>query len=224
MREILSFMNEGYYTSSAYIIFNIAALGVSLLKGKGDLFRYFPVYFLASLAQTIIFYSCYLSNPFDNCKANEIAIFIFTILEGTLFIRFIYISIKSELAKRLITVMYISFILWCLLVAIFRNISNPVLTIQFLFESSILLIPSIFYFVELFKQPYHIVINKEPSFWVISGILFFSTGTLPFVLLQDYIMDRFNELFQKLQSVNYIFYSLLFAMIIKAHTCIPKKL
>lgn len=83
-----------------------------------------------------------------------------------------------------------------------------------------LLIPCIFYYTFILKEESKLSILERPSFWVTTGIFFYSTTSIPFYLLYIYF---FNSHYEKIDLVGALFYYLPFIIniliLIRANSC-----
>jgi hypothetical protein len=217
-------LKESFYMPLLWLTLLLIALIISLYKIRNEIFTFLPIYFCASLTQAIIFYF-HSEEEIGDQSINEITIFIFTIIEVAVFLNIIYKATRSPKLKRLVIHSCYCFGLFCIWILVLKGISERTLVYQFLAESIVLLSPYVIYLLELYKLPPTFLLHKEPTFWVITGVLFFIVGTAPLVLIEFYILKTHIEIFQQLQLINYTFYSLLTLMIIKGYLCIiqPKK-
>ena len=152
----------------------------------------------------------------------SILIIIFIIVEITIF--FIYLSraINSTKLKIVIKAIYISFfILVSYLVSIRPIIFNNLVSGIAVIESFCLVFPCLFYFYELFTSR-HIVLENQPSFWVVTGIFFYNSCSIPIFLLTDYLNHKLIIDNSVVLALNYILYSILFLLFIKAYLCRKK--
>lgn len=57
--------------------------------------------------------------------------------------------------------------------------------VEFIF----LIIPCLFYYRQLLVKPYSIRLLERPSFWIVTGIFFFSLVSVPFYLINKYLTE-----------------------------------
>lgn len=221
MDTINYLLRESFYMPVVWLALLLTALFISLYKIRNKTFIFLPVYFCASLAQAIIFYF-HSKEEVGDQRVNEITIFIFTIIEVAIFLNIVHKATRHPKLKFLTVYSFYGFALFCILILVIKGISERILVYQFLAESVILLPSYIIYLLELYKLPPTFLLQKEPTFWVITGVLFFIVGTAPLVVIEFYILKTRAEIFQQLQLINYMFYSLLTLMIIKGYICIPR--
>jgi hypothetical protein len=88
--------------------------------------------------------------------------------------------------------------------------------IEFIF----LLVPCVYYFLHLFKANSLLRLTDRPSFWIVTGIFFFSLISIPCYLLNKYLSNNYKQLWPALQAALYIIpFTLNFAFLIKAFLC-----
>jgi hypothetical protein len=75
------------------------------------------------------------------------------------------------------------------------------------------------FFYQLFKLDVLPSLAQKPSFWIVTGVLFYSIYSLPFLLIAQLIRISNNHLFFVLYTGHYITFVLVFIMLIKAFRC-----
>jgi hypothetical protein len=60
-------------------------------------------------------------------------------------------------------------------------------------------------------------LKNQPSFWIITGILFLNTSSIPMLLTAGLLGNYSAAAF----CLNFILYSILFILIIRAYLCTP---
>ena len=87
--------------------------------------------------------------------------------------------------------------------------------IEFIF----LLVPCVYYFLHLFKSNSLLRLTDRPSFWIVTGIFFFSLISIPYYLLSRYFFSTQYE-FRLFNAVfYYIPFTANFIFLIKAFSC-----
>jgi hypothetical protein len=81
-----------------------------------------------------------------------------------------------------------------------------------------LLIPTFFYFFQLFKLSPTLNLFDQPTFWINIGILFAFSCTLPLTIL-EYFNQKFVYSNFYFYYINFISYSALYVAIIRAYCC-----
>jgi hypothetical protein len=132
------------------------------------------------------------------------------------------ISIKRPLMKvNIIHVYGVLGILTSIVLAIFTFSHSPLLLI--LINNSSLFILCCFYFNKLFSSTEIIFLQKEPSVWVVSGVLICMCVSLPFSAYSFFLFsgETADFTFQKsVYSVGTLGYTILHVFLIKAYLCL----
>lgn len=141
----------------------------------------------------------------------NISAYIFMIFEYSIFAVLLAVFIKLRTIKKyliLSTFILTSFfiIIWYSSLSFIKTISIST-TIE-----SICLVPfCLYYFFELLKNPPFSKLNDEPSFWIVTGILFLFIFITPLYLTYDY----FKQIPQ-MQILDYLGYDLIVLFLAKA--------
>jgi len=86
-----------------------------------------------------------------------------------------------------------------------------------LLEPIAIVLPGVIYFYELFTIVNPKALKDRPSFWVVSGIMYLSVGSLTAMVCQQYL-GRFGDAAYTLGN---LFYSILFVLLMRAYKCSP---
>ena len=78
--------------------------------------------------------------------------------------------------------------------------------------SSMMIILSCLYFIDLFQREEEVHLLTNPVFWIATGVFFFNIGELPYDLLRHYIIkhrsDQRSKLFIAIHKIlNYVLYT-----------------
>ena len=87
-------------------------------------------------------------------------------------------------------------------------------------ESVFLVFPCLIYFYEFFSTATLRPLRDQPAFWVVSGILFVHAGDIPLQMTIHFL----GSLQEMAYMLNYILFSILFILLIRAYLCTPEKL
>jgi hypothetical protein len=187
------------------------------------LMRFIPYYVMASFIQDSIgFYNEYINKNKGSTDeiVQNISGNIFLLVEFLLLTNFLLKSIVSK-TKRNVT-RAISVLFLCYLCTFWLARINPVPNFYkgsagfYSLESLILVIPCLFYFYELFKLLHPVNLNDHPSFWVVTGILFYHSCSIPLFLIIPVIRHNFSLYYEIAFSLNYILYGIFFLLLIRA--------
>lgn len=234
MREIYQHWKDCFFTEALLVILLIVALVISIRKRKRHpILRFLPYYFACLI---LVFLSLYPNMYFEEVFVYSTTKFNFhhyidycsTLIELLVFVHFFSQIIESRLFKKTLFIISALFIAYYFVELLLdrrfsRSISETTQSRVYTIESLILLLPCIAYFYQLFKNPPLLKLRQEPAFWVVSGLSFFVTCTLPYSLLENHLRRNYLYLMTTLYSVFYLFYILLVLMIIKAYSCNPKR-
>src|SRR5690606_19467841 len=112
----------------------------------------------------------------------------YTIIEFLIFALVIYWSLKRKIFKRLILITIPIFILFSFYLYISKS-SNKIDSLSITIENLILICFTLFYFFEQLVEPQDRFVYTSFRFWIILGILIYSTGTFFFFLQSDKLSD-----------------------------------
>ena len=186
----------------------------------------FFYYFIAFFILGIIFQ---IRSLFPDAHFNYVLLvascfgdYAFTMLEFLIFFVFFKKVLSDVLYQKIVAVICLLFMLLGGVLLIYETYANGMPGLKstfFLFnvQAICLLIPCIFYYVEVFKSTHTLNLVQEPPFWIVTGLSFFLISTLTPSLFINYLPDL-----AIIFTLFYIFYSLLFLMIIKGHLCKQK--
>ena len=230
-KNLFSYWASSYYTfplsiATALVGFIFFLLKKDTQKTTQLFIYYFASYFLLNL---IFSASALISKKplhITLLKVNQFADYFFTLIEFLIFSLFFRKNLSGLKFKKILAAIKIIFILTGVLL-LFRDIfltGLPQLKSTYLLynlQAISLLIPCIFYYIEIFRLKPTLNLLEEPSFWVVTGVSFFMITTFPFSLAVDYLHGISENLARSFFTLFYIFYTLLFLMIIKGHLCKP---
>ena len=186
-------------------------------RNRDKQLQFITYYISASLLIDCI--SIYYELFLPNAKNESISISIFMLFEITIFFIYIKNNINNVKLKMTIKTLFISFLILVFCIGInYSSLcyrSNSWLPV---IESLFLIIPCFFYFFELFIS-HKIILKNHSSFWVVTGILFYNCCSIPIYLLSEYILKNMPSYFNIVFSLNYILYTILFLLFIKAYLC-----
>ena len=221
-QKVIHYFSEYYFTNLLLLFISTLFLWYGIINdAKLKKYRVFYFYACMSISQTILasYINLFQSGNKEFAFVIQGSINIFTILEFLIFYYFLIKRIRSVFIKRLMRLFIFLFIFitayfWGFTNEFFQNPAR--LTV---IESFLIIFSCLFYFYELFKYPLIKNLLSEPSFWMVTGMLFLFSSIVPLFLIHDYIAKNFSILYDNLYSINFIAYSLLFVLFIIGFRC-----
>jgi hypothetical protein len=176
--------------------------------------RFFPFYHATSLATEIVVYKYFSKSAF--VITSNIPYNIFTFIEFCFYSALIFSLVHTG---RKVIVVSITFFLVIFLHLALKNKwdFNPVA--GYLLANFFLIVACLVYFNDIFSSFAIPNLSKEPSFWIVTGVMYYSIITSP---LHVYLITRkFTHSLALLlyATTNATAYILLYLLLIKAYTC-----
>ena len=141
---------------------------------------------------------------------------LFDLLFWTLF--FLKLLQEKE-SSRKIQFLFIGTTLLAIYLLYFNNIDKPNLHVLAL-SNICKTIFCIFFYRKLFKNLPDQNILLEPSFWIVTGLIFYSCLSLPFYALNNYIRTQFSPLLSyNIFSISNMLIIIMYVFFIKAYLC-----
>jgi len=188
-------------------------------KNNPAYLRIFPSYCVMSLIAEILNNYWLLEDYLAPSKKLSILSNMYTCYELIFFTYFLILIIHSKLAKKILVILDICFFLFCGWTFVTRGLysgAGPII----LFECLILIIPCLVYFRELFTLQKHIDLSKEPSFWIVTAMLFYYFIFPPIVLFNGYFeLHKLDAIALGIESLNNFSQIITDILFIKAFTC-----
>ena len=181
-------------------------------------FKIIFIFFLFTLIQLIISLIepiIDVSNKFTGRKSpTNISMVVYIICEYQIYVYLLLIFIKSQPVK---TYLEISryFILFLAIILWFSKIGMELLASYYTLAEGILLLPACFYFLyEILTGPPVFKLSEEPSFWIVTGIIFLFVCLIP-----AYIGIAIIQNFEPIGVMDYIGYYFITILFLKGITC-----
>ncbi len=148
---------------------------------------------------------------------------IFTAFELVYFVYFLTRVIKSGTVKKLVWVLtglFLSNDIYHVAKKDFKeNLGLPEV-----YECIILIIPCMVYFREILLKPKIAELRKEPSFWMVTGILFYFFLLIPTLFISSYFQyKKMDDVAEAFYSVNNYSQLISYILFIKAMRCRRKE-
>ncbi len=116
---------------------------------------------------------------------------IWSIFEFYFFSYFFYHTLKDSVSRNLIKIFV--FVYPIILIISFLTIQKWYIfhTYTFILESLYLIILCLLFFRELYTADEFKKLSTLPEFWIVTGLLIFTTGQLPYMLLLNYLNSNY---------------------------------
>lgn len=200
--KLISFLEERYYGDLIMAFFELIAIITGLIlvrKDKTGIF--FIAYLIFDFSILLIdyfilsstFISKYRFNFFNNLS-NTLISFVELLVYYHFFIKIIRNNMVIKVIKTLrviFSIIIVSFMVteFSFLTNRYSYVSLLIGAIEFLF----LLFPCLIYFYELLKNAPTISLYRRPSFWIVTGICFYSGISIPYYLLNRFVFSNQYE-------------------------------
>jgi len=174
--------------------------------------KWFPFFLVLSVV--VETYGNYMSSlNIDNTRLYNF----FSHAEFIFYFFVLYHIIRSRRVKKAIFIIACIFVPLDLLNIFFGQGLDVFHAVTYSVGCVLIIAPSIYYFYELFRLPKLISLMREPSFWIVSGLLFFYSCSFPYFaftgLLNDaapFIMNNFSMIISILNILLYSLFSIAF--------------
>jgi len=137
---------------------------------------------------------------------------------------FFFRVLQNIIVKHVMRVLLIFFTLFFVELLIFKvyeigspkNIYGIIGAVEFLF----LLLPSFTYYFELFSNQTSVDLFKRPSFWIVTGIFFYSVVSIPYYLIVNFLeVSKYHLRSELALLMFYVPFSISFLFLTKAFLC-----
>jgi hypothetical protein len=142
----------------------------------------------------------------------------FLATEFAIFSIYLYRVISSHKMRRIIKKFYWTFPALLLLELIKWPLYGPS-GFAVVLKALYLIGPCLVYFYELFTTRRLVFLKNHPSFWIVTGILFYNSCTIPIFLTTNYFEKKAPLYGNIFFALNYILYGLLGLLFIRAYLC-----
>jgi len=138
------------------------------------------------------------------------------------FIYYLYIIhqiLRSAIIKRILLFCVILYPIIALINIFFIQGPHVFHTMTYSIGALLTIIFCVYFFYELFRIPHSITLKNHPGFWIVTGLLFFNTCSLPFIGLANYIYQFSPVLINNIQFILGFLNVLLYLLITIAFLC-----
>jgi hypothetical protein len=218
MQELLNLIQESYFSLVFMVIAQIITVFVCIQnRRKFKELNFFHWYPIVALLQSTVSLTSMVLGLYNSYDLISISISLFVVFEFLCIYFFAFRIVRLKRPKILLKVVFSAFLLYVLFMWTFDNAFHRHYQVFFI-QASILLLPSLLYFYQIFVLPIRINPVNEPAFWINVGILFFSSSTIPLFILENYSRDFISHN-RYLYSISYTAYGVFFLLICKAYLC-----
>jgi hypothetical protein len=230
LEHYLAHLSRHYFLNLITFCFSIACLIVSI-RNKNQhkdlgLIRVYAISY--AFFHLIVIAHCLLPVGNDHLLYARISIIydeIFTVIEFLIFSKLIYNQLAVRRLKYLhLSILVIVTIMLLYLVAeelVDQTLIPDRVHNAFLIQALGLCVVCVLFFIDYYLKDPRTYNFKHPIFWIITGVSFTMFTSIPFSVTMNFIQKNNLELYEKLFSIFYILYVILFVLIIKAYRCSP---
>lgn len=232
LERIFESFEKNYFTIPIWGICMIIALFIGLKNFRKDvIYILFLTYTVSGL---LLIISCQYLIDIANISKDQKGTYVeqlntlFQIIE-TFTYSFFFIAIFNDKRIKIILISICILVIFAYILSLLispriennvqfmRKSNSLIISIEF----SLLLILSLYYYYFLLNKKSQAIqpINEIPSFWIVSGIFFYSVISLPSLLLVDRMRVLYLPFYNIMFAIHYISLSILFLCIAKAFLC-----
>jgi hypothetical protein len=205
------------------IIITGVAFVISVRKGENrKQLKIIGLYILCSLIFDIIslFQELFVAPRQLGEEIESVALNIFLLAEFTLLNYFFLVNISTRSRRIIVRLFFFAFFLWIGILWFGKKAAFYHFLPQFVvIESLCIIIPSLLFLFDLFDTSKILILKHHPPFWVAAGVLFYNSCSIPLFLLFPYFETKMPMYFNAAMALNYILYSFLFLLFIRAYLC-----
>jgi len=222
MKLLEHFLSSKYYVPVFLLVICLTtSVIVFRKKQRFAILKWFPFYMLISAIQMIISFICAIYLTPRAFVINNYSIFLFVIIELYIFYNLTLQLLNNEIFKRSMRIIQYLFLFFTVYSWTQIDFSESISRSFYIIDSVCMIIACLFYFFEIFTLAPSTKLSNQPSFWVMIGFSFLSICTLPFYTLENFLFENLPDVYNKVCTLSYVFYSLLFILIAKAFLCQP---
>lgn len=152
---------------------------------------------------------------------------IYNIVNGSCYLFILYSFIRQRKVKRVVLFIVLSYFAFALLNLFFFQGLKTFNTISFAISSLLVILLCVYYFLELFLLTHYVYLVREPSFWIVTGLLFYFTCSFPLIATSNFmwelpgiIMDNLRVFLQLMNILLYSLFAIAFLCKIKLRNSI----
>jgi hypothetical protein len=143
----------------------------------------------------------------------------FSVSAFAYYMRLIMDVVHSRKAKKVILGVMTLYVIISLINIFFIQKINNFHTMTYSIGCFLIVVISIYYFYELLQVPRSIDLKKEPSFWIVAGLLFFYICTLPILGVLNFLFSFPGVIGRSLEDIISILNVLLYSLFTIGFLC-----
>lgn len=226
LQRILDIFQKYYYTPPIMLITELVAFIIALIYARkstvGKIFIFYIGFDLLLLIINLVVAGLGLNWQYQLVRYTNSAVALIELLSYYYFFSKILISRKAIIAMRILLLLFLALIItfsitrFSFITNRFKYVADIIGGIEFFF----LLPPCLIYFSQLLKSTSTINLFERPSFWIVTGIFFYSVVSIPYYLIEYFLTDNyksFNAIFASLFF--FLPFTINFSFLIKAFLC-----
>jgi len=181
----------------------VGFITVSFKRNNPRYLQIFPFFLMVTLAGELLGWQMGLRNHNNSAVYNYLTLVAFAYYMYLL--RYVVVNL---LARRIILGVIISYVIGTVTYILLILESGAFHTLTYIIGCSLIVVLSIYYFYELFQAPRAVNLMREPAFWIVIGLLFFYSSTLPVLGIVNYYPEVYMISEPVLMILNILLYSL----------------
>ncbi len=143
----------------------------------------------------------------------------FSLSAFTYYMYLIMEVVYSKKAKRIILYVMSIYVVISLINILFIQKIHSFHTMTYSLGCFLIVVIAIYYFYELLQVPRSINLKREPSFWIVAGLLFFYICTLPILGVLNYLFSFPGVIGRSLEDIIAILNALLYSLFTIGFLC-----
>ena len=228
--KLITSLERHYYASLIMAIFElIAIIACITLIRKDKTAILFVTYLLFDFS--ILISSEYLRS-FSHITKEELTFYRCisnTLISCVELFVYYYFFLKTIDNKKAVDLMKLSRLLFLCVIIVFVTTRFRFLTTRYeyvadiigVIEFLLLLIPCFYYFYKLIKDDPALILYERPSFWIATGILFYSVMSIPYLLIDGFLINNRSGRYLALLdlALYYLPFTINFILLTRAFLC-----
>lgn len=199
MHNLFHEWKKFYFIEGVYIILLLCVLFTALKRAKTERISY--VFFFFILSDFLFLLTMEVFVIIGDRSSSNFTTFsntFISILEATAYTIYFNVILKNDRLKKILNVIYL-IIVTLLLFGVLTHFSflskrsNHIAYILQSLELAFLSFACILFYIQIFKVYRKEPLHERPSFWIVTGLLFFALLSIPYYLIQSYLKTIKHE-------------------------------